>query len=310
MKRCPITLEAFEGTLPYSRKGLHQLAPHLESLAPLALSAKQQREEASARAGKMSVQGVQLKLAAQLKIREGCFQLVDQNGRYILKPQSLHYRELPENEALTMSLAKIAGLDVPVHGLVYSLDDSFTYFIKRFDRGTGHQKFAQEDFAQLLNYSRETKYNSSMEQVAKVVLHFCSFPKVEALKLLKLTLFNFLIGNEDMHLKNFSLITRGPKVTLAPAYDLLNTAIVMDKTEEDLALPLNGKKRHLKRKDLLDYFGEKCLGLNPTVIAAILFDLEQMLPRFKAMIRHSFLSEEMQEKYLSVLAERQARLHL
>lgn len=205
------------------------------------LSASELREEALARVGKMSIQGVQPKLSAKLKIKNNCFEIVDQGGHFILKPQNEYYPELPENEALTMSLAAHIGIEIPAHGLVYSKDGSMTYFIKRFDR-TGHNKLAVEDFAQLSQHDRATKYNSSMEKVAKIIAQYCSFPKIEWVNLFKLTLFNFLIGNEDMHLKNFSLITRGPKVSLSPAYDLLNTTIAQRHAQEEIALPINGKK--------------------------------------------------------------------
>lgn len=141
-----------------------------------------------------------------------------------------------------MSLAAMIGLEVPLHGLVYSKDNSMTYFIKRFDRKSRNEKIAVEDFAQLSHSTRDTKYNSSMEKIAKLIFEFCSFPKVEAVKLFKLTLFNFLVGNEDMHLKNFSLITLGQKICLSPSHGLLNTTIAQKNTKEELALPLNGKK--------------------------------------------------------------------
>lgn len=148
-----------------------------------------------------------------------------QNGRYILKPQSEYYEEIPENEALSMTLASMIGIQIPVHGLVYSKDGSMTYFVKRFDRKGHNQKVSLEDFAQLSGGTRETKYSSSMEKVAKIIELYCTFPKIELAKLFKLTLFNFLIGNEDMHLKNFSLITTNRKIMLSPAYDLINTTI-------------------------------------------------------------------------------------
>src|SRR5690606_21566862 len=119
------------------------------------------------------------KLSAQLKVKNQQFEMVDQFGHYILKTQSDHFPELPENEAITMTLASIVGLEVPVHGLVYAKDGSMTYFIKRFDR-TGHRgKLAVEDFTQLSGLDRDTKYNSSMEKVAAVINQFCTFPKIE-----------------------------------------------------------------------------------------------------------------------------------
>ncbi len=307
MKYCPITYEKISEKEQYSLRGLKQLSPQLSILKPLTFSAAEQRAEAIARAGKMSIQGVQIKLSAKLKIKEQHFEIVDQKGNYILKPQSEYYPELPENEAISMTLAGTIGIEVPVHGLVYSKDKSMTYFIKRFDR-TGHRdKLAVEDFAQLSHETRDTKYKSSMEKVAKI-LDFCTFPKIEALKLFKLTLFNFLIGNEDMHLKNFSLITREKIITLSPSYDLLNTTIVQANTKEEIALPINGRKNNLRKQDLIDYFGIQLLQINPVVVNKVLNEIQLMLPEWKSLLSKSFLSQSMQKKYLNLLDERCKRL--
>lgn len=308
MKRCPITYEIIPDEENYSQRGLHLLSPQLQNLKPLEFSADEQRQEAIARVGKMSIQGVQTKLSAQLKIKEQEFKIVDQKGHFILKPQSNLYLELPENEAITMSLAKTIGLEVPVHGLLYSKDKSMTYFIKRFDRFGHNKKLAVEDFAQLSGEDRNTKYDSSMEKIVKVISEFCTFPKIEFVKLFKLTLFNFLIGNEDMHLKNFSLITRDNKIILSPAYDLLNSAIVLQGKIEDIALPLNGKKNNLKIRDFIDYFAMQKLELNKKIIDDVLQDIQQSIPTWKEFIHYSFLSEKMQSKYLSLLEERCNRL--
>lgn len=308
MKRCPITYEMINDSENYSKKGLKLLSPQLKTLMPLAFSAAEQRREAIDRTGKMSIQGVQLKLSAQLKLKQSHFELVDQGGHYILKPQSESYQELPENEALTMSLAAMIGIEVPVHGLIYANDHTMTYFIKRFDRSGHTNKLVTEDFAQLSKESRDTKYNSSMEKVVKILNEFCSFPRIEAVKLLKLTIFNFLIGNEDMHLKNFSLIMRANKVTLSPAYDLLNTTIVLNNAKEELALPLNGKKNNLRKHDLLNYFAIEQLKLNQKILGGVLQEIQRVLPNWKKLIANSFLSKSMQEKYLTVLNERYLRL--
>lgn len=307
MRRCPITYESIDDQEYYSQRGLRLLSPQLKHLEPLTLTAIEQREQAITHIGKMSIQGVQAKLSAILKIKEARFELVDQLGQYILKPQSEHYPELPENEAITMSMAAIIGIEVPVHGLIYSKDNSITYFIRRFDRKGHHGKLAVEDGAQLLNLTRDTKYNSSMEQVAKVLVDFCSFPRIEAIKLFKLTLFNFLTGNEDMHLKNFSFITRNKKIALSPAYDLLNTTIAQKNTREETALPLNGKKSNLKKADYLNYFAKR-LQLNPNMVENIMQEIQQALPQWRILIANSFLSTGMQEKYLALLEERSERL--
>lgn len=308
MKRCPITYEIIHSTQNYSQSGLKLLSPQLNTLNFLEFSAAEQRQEALSRVGKMSIQGLQPKLSAILKIKKEHFEFVDQNGCFILKPQHEYYSELPENEALTMTLASTIGLEVPIHGLLYSKDNSMTYFIKRFDRGPRHNKLATEDFAQLSGETRDTKYNSSMEKIVKIIENFCTFPQIEMVRLFKLTLFNFLVGNEDMHLKNFSLITRNNKITLSPVYDLLNTTIAQPRTVEEIALPLNGKKNNLRKKDIFTYFAQEKLQLNNNVINKVIQEFKQKLPEWKKIISISFLSTAMQEKYLKLLEERCDRL--
>jgi serine/threonine-protein kinase HipA len=309
MNRCPITYEPLAEGATYSPQGLKLLHRNLKSLAPLQFTAEQQRQEAISRVGKMSVQGLQLKLSAVLRITEGRFEIVDRGGRYILKPPSLDFPELPENEDLTMRMAAAAGIEVPLHGLLRSVDNSLTYFIKRFDR-EGHKRVPVEDFAQLSGASRETKYDSSMEKVADVVERFCTFPAIERVKLFERALFSFLAGNEDMHLKNFSLITRNQKAELAPAYDFLNTTIALKNAREELALPLKGKKAKLSRNDLLGYFARERLRINEAILNEVLLRFKQAAPVWRELLDNSFLSREAKEKYAAILSERMGRIRL
>lgn len=245
----------------YSREGLRRLSRSLTQLADLPYSAEEQRREAFAWATKMSVQGVQPKLSATLRVRAGRFEIVDQGGDYILKPQTVHYPHVPENEDLTMRLAAQAGIAVPWHGLIRSRDGSWTYAIRRFDRLPRGRKLAVEDFAQLGGRTRQTKYDASMEQLAAILERHATFPVVEKVELLHRTLFCFLTGGENLHLKNISLITSGRRVQLSPAYDLVNSTIALTRATEELALPLRGKKRQLRRRDLVEYYGGERLGL-------------------------------------------------
>jgi serine/threonine-protein kinase HipA len=287
--------------------GLRALSKNLTDLKEFPYTIDQQIELAAQYADKLSIQGVQPKLSVILSPLHQQFELVDNGGTFILKPQHVLYKELPQNEDLTMRLAAMVGIDIPLHGLLYCIDNSMTYFIKRFDRKGRKKKIATEDFSQLLQFSRETKYNSSMEQVVQVIDTHCSFPMQEKLKLFRLTLFNYLVGNEDMHLKNFSLI-RYPNVTaLSPAYDLVNTSIAITTTEE-IALPLNGKKSNLKKNDLLDYFGKKRLGLNTTIIDQEVTNFINIYPAWQKMVGQSFLSDLYKQQYLSVLQKRMMNL--
>ncbi len=308
MSLCPITYEKCE-VGKYSPGGLKKLSPSLRSLKDFPYSAQEQVREAVARASKISIQGVQPKLSVRLNVKNEIFEIMDKGGRYIFKPQTFQYREVPENEDISMRLAAIIGIPVPLHGLVYSADGTMTYFIRRFDRAGRANKIQMEDFAQLSGKDRNTKYESSMEQVTSVIEKFCTFPAIEKLKLFKLTLFNFIIGNEDMHLKNFSVVKHDVKVQLSPAYDLLNSTIIMN-SEEELALPLNGKKNKLKRNDLLEYFAKTCLGLTPKTIQQTQTHIATAFPKWINLVRRCFLSDVLKEKYIDLMNERFNRLNL
>jgi serine/threonine-protein kinase HipA len=305
MNICPITYQPC-GDKKYSDNGLKLLSRNLTQLKDLPLTQEEQLREAAIRADKMSIQGVQPKLSAKLNVKDEVFDIVDRDGEYILKPQNNFYPELPENESLTMKLAELIGVEVPLSGMIYSSDGKFTYFIKRFDRYGRNKKLSLEDFAQLAGKSRETKYDYSMEKLITLIDTFCTFPAIEKVKLFRLSIFNFLIGNEDMHLKNFSLITRDNKVELSPAYDLLNTTIVVPKSQEEIALPLAGKKRNLSAKILIDYFAKERLKLNPTIISQVFNRINTEWNNWEKLIKISFLSNEMKEKYFELMKKRKA----
>jgi serine/threonine-protein kinase HipA len=194
MLRCPITYKPC-GPDKYSPEGLKALSPRLRRLADFPYGKEEQLELALDYADKLSFSGVQPKLSAHLKPTQESFEIVSRGGTFLLKPPHPLYPELPENEDLTMKLASIAGIDVPLHGMIYAIDKSLVYFIKRFDRGARLKKIAVEDFAQLAGLSREAKYESSMEKAASLIDQFCTFPLVEKKKLFSLMLFNFLVGN-------------------------------------------------------------------------------------------------------------------
>lgn len=159
-----------------------------------------------------------------------------------------------------------------------------------------------------MGLSRETKYDASMEKVAQVIDRYCTFPAVEKIKLFKLTLVNYLIGNEDMHVKNFSLMTRDGKVGLTPAYDILKTTMVLSAPKEEIALTVKGKKRKLDGGVLIDYFGKSRLGLNLKSVSSVVDELVQAMPAWESLIEVSFLSDKMETKYRQLLKIRSERL--
>ena len=295
----------------YSPEGLKKLNSRLSRLKPFPYDQKEQIKEVQRHSGKISIQGIQPKLSAKLSVKDEQFVLVEKDGDYIIKPQVTDYPELPQNEDLTMHLAKLAGLNVPWHGLIKAKDGSLLYVIKRFDRLPKKQKLHQEDFAQLIEATRETKYSSNMEKICEVVEEFCSFPALELEKIFRISIFSFLIGNEDLHLKNFSLQTdQKGVIKLTPVYDLVNTTVALVGANEEFALELNGKKHGLTKKDLIDYFGvEHCLLLKSQA-EKIVTDQLALVPEFKQWIDRSFLSKEMKDNYHKLLNARAKRLVL
>jgi serine/threonine-protein kinase HipA len=117
-----------------------------------------------------------------------------------------------------------------------------------------------------------------------------------------------LIGNEDMHVKNFSLMTRDGKVELTPAYDILNTTMVLSAPQEEIALPIKGKKRKLDAEILIDYFGRSRLGLNLKIVSSVMDELEYVMPAWERLMAVSFLSDPMKTKYRKLLESRKDRL--
>lgn len=308
--RCPITYELISAHEQYSPKGLRLLSRHLKTLLPLPFNAQELRQEAASHMEKMSIQGVQPKLSARLNIQKNCFEITDLHGTFILKPNSADFPEVPANEAISMKMAELMNIEVPLHGLVYNNDNTLTYFIKRFDRLPRGKKLPVEDFSQLSSNNRETKYQFSMEKLIPIIEKNCTFPLIEKHKLWARVLFNYLIGNEDMHLKNFSLITRKGKTELAPAYDFLNTTIVIKNAREEVALPLNGKKNNITAYDLIQYYAYERLSLEKNIIATTLQNFQKKIPALQELLNISFLSEKMKNAYKNILIERANRLFL
>ena len=306
--KCPITYK--ESTTRYSEEGLKKLSRRLVGLNDLQLTAEELRRDAAIRASRMSIQGVQPKLSAILSIKKSRFEIVDIFGKYILKPQHHIFTQVPENEDLTMKLAKFAGIEVPMHGLVYSKDGTLTYFIKRFDREGRNKKLAVEDFAQLAELSRETKYNYTIEKLILLVETYCTFPVLEKAKLFRRILFNFIIGNEDMHLKNYSVITRNGVTELAPAYDFLNSTILIKGDVEETALKIKGKNKKLNKQMLIDYLGKDRMKLPEKIIKTTISEFSNLRISFEKLINNSFLDNDNKVLYLTLFNIRMKRLGL
>ena len=256
-----------------------------------------------------AVTGVQPKLSLNVekhKNEPSRLTIVGLHGDYILKPPTALFKELPENEDITMHLAELVKIKTATHGLIRLKSGELAYITKRFDRNKG-AKIAIEDFCQLSEHLTENKYRGSIEKIGKLTKSFTTNKGFEAQRLFELVLFYYLTGNADMHLKNFSLIENSlGEYELSPAYDLLNTAIVMPEDKEESALTINGKKSKFKRSDF-DVLA-KSLQINDKSIQAIYDRFYQILPTWIDWINISFLSELMREQYIELLIKRHERL--
>ena len=251
-----------------------------------------------------SLTGVQPKLSLNLHKHEGCNRLtiVGLWGDFIFKPQTDAFPELPENEDLTMHMAEAARIKVVPHSLIRLADGSLGYITRRIDRTKNGEKIDMEDLCQLTLHPTEYKYKSSCEQIAKTIAAYSSMPKLDLVNFMQVLLFSFITGNNDMHLKNFSLYRPKRLYQLTPAYDLLNVAIVNPKDKEELALTLNGKKSRLKLTDFLKASATMCIEENVTM--QLIASMKNALPAWTELIRNSFLSEDMKAAYLELIDKR------
>lgn len=267
-------------SLPYTRDNINELAKEIV-------------------AASTTVTGVQAKLSLDIaRGRAGepkRFTIVGLWGRFILKPQTDRFANLPENEDLTMHLADAVGIRTVPHSLIRFDDGELCYITRRIDRGKKGTKIAMEDMCQLSERLTEDKYRGSYERIAKLIRQYSAAPLLDVVNFWEVVVFSWLTGNADMHLKNFSLYNPGGKYLLTPAYDLLSTALVLPEDDEELALTLNGKKKRIKRSDF-----EKAMhdsGMDDKAIANVFSRFLNVVPKWHELIDESFLAGELKSAY-------------
>lgn len=265
----------------------------------------------------LTVPGVQKKLSLHLSKTDDRPRLtiVDYPTGYILKPQSEGYAALPEAEAFAMKLAEKCGIKTVPNALVKLQRQKgapLAYITKRVDRVTnpdGTEMYAMEDCCQLgLRLTRD-KYKSSYEKVGKIVSENSYNPGTDMAELYTRLIFCFLIGNSDMHLKNFSLIEDRPgsrKFSLSPAYDLLPVNVIVPEDQEEMALSLNGKKRNITRNDFLKYAEGQ--GISSAAAKKMMDNLLDMKLTMVEYLEKSYMPEDMKEKEKELIEARFARL--
>ncbi len=261
--------------------------------------------EAQKMVGKMSISGVQPKLSVIHDRKKGQLNVAEKGGLYILKPPTERFESLPENENLCMNIASVYGIEVPPHGLLPLIDDRLVYVVKRFDRLEDGSKLQQEDFQQLLQTN--DKYTGSYERIATFIKKHSCVPGLDLVRLFERALLFYVLGNGDAHLKNFSLLKKKEvDYQLSPAYDIVNSRLVLHGEKEDMCLSLQGKKNRLFGGDfrrLSEHF-----GLNRKQVDNSLTRLNDLKLSIETMIGESFLSQHLKDGFLEIFRERVKRI--
>ena len=221
-------------------------------------------------------------------------------GLYILKPQNTQYEQMPENEHLSMKLAELFKIEVVPSNMIRLASGELCYITKRIDRKKDNSKIHMIDFLQILEL--EDKYLGTMENLGKTIGEISVNTLMDKLRFFELTLFNFIIGNNDMHLKNFSMGLSDIGWVLSPAYDLLNVKIILPKDMDDTALLLGGKKKNFN-KGYFNRFGE-VLRLNEKQINSVFKKLDTWLPKAIQLIDNSFLYNNTKLQYKNLITQR------
>lgn len=266
--------------------------------------------------GRISLSGVQPKAALTLRA-DGLLVKPAENerGQYILKPAPQSYALLenkycPANEHLSMQIAsQVYHIETAANAVCFFRDGEAAYITRRFDVSPTGGKYQQEDLASIAGLTKanggsDYKYsNLSYEECAELIRKYASAPSVEVTKFFRVVVFNYLILNDDAHLKNFSLINRGDgEYHLSPAYDLVNTSLHLYEPRIfalDKGLFREGMKltdtRTVTREDF-EEFGRR-IGLPARLVKRELDFFATEQPLAKLLIDRSFLSDKLKRNY-------------
>ncbi len=322
---CPATL--IEGHDTYSDEALQSLFGG-EAVSPFLDFKFDGRGCPASLAGAIyhiSVSGVQEKFPAvvdggKIRIAEK-----DERSTHILKPAPwdetlAERRHVPANEHLTMQIAsQVYGIDTAKNGLCFAAGRA-VYITRRFDIGPDGSKCAMEDMAAAVGRNesargRQFKYCGSYEDVANAIRANVTAWEEDLRRFFELVVFNYVYGNGDGHLKNFSFVKREDGYRLAPAYDLLNTRLHV--CDSDFGLD-GGLSPNIEKSDTWERTGHPCqtdfwrfgerIGLDHEFIKDVLSRFVSHNDDEAKLVARSFLSGKMKRAYMRIVEERRSRL--
>ena len=323
---CPSTLTP--GYAGYSPRAVKMLFDGVAVSPILDIDFEKERDQQQARdnMNNMSISGAQEKFSAVLDDGHIRLSREGEQATYILKPAPFNLslstrKQIPANEHLTMQIAaQVYGIRTAANGLCFSRSGQPVYITKRFDVTGGVKDCSQEDFAAILQMTEEGtdsnfKYHGNYAQIADAIRKIIPawMPQME--QFFKMVVFNYLFGNEDAHMKNFSLVNKGREYFLAPAYDLINTCVHIQ-SNSDLGL-LDGLSPDIEKSEAYERTGHPCrldferfaerIGM-PKKRTDMVLDMFMEIPQETlALINRSFLNDKMKRNYKRVIEERRVR---
>jgi serine/threonine-protein kinase HipA len=267
-------------------------------------------------AARLVVPGAQRKISSSLLPAEGHgrdrLTLVGAgDGLFILKPEHPEVPTFPANEHLAMSLMARAGISTASHALVMSADGKLAYVTRRFDReikgGVSLKRLSMEDFGQLFDRVRrpEEKYKGSYDRVGSYLRASSVLPQKDVVQFFDQVFVSYLIGNNDFHLRNLSVFTNGNSPRLTPAYDVTCTQLIDFEPDEDVTLPVDGKKTRLRQRNWIAFASR--MGISEGLAVRRMERLEKIWPDLHAEIRRSLLPEEQKTLLTQLMHQRLAR---
>lgn len=309
IKYCPGTLA--EGFDTYSRTCLNRVFEGRKVHHFLPYDSPASNEETAElfdeNRKRMSISGVQEKFSVLLEknklrlINEG------ERGSYILKPipsAGKRLDQMPANEHLTMQIARqVYGIETAENALIFFKNGTPAYITKRFDVKEDSSKLAQEDFASLAGrtpqtYGEHYKYLGNYLELFELMQKHLLIYNLEAPKLLKILLFNYLFSNGDAHFKNFSLLeTAQGDYRLSPAYDLLNSRIHIE--DKDFALDDGLLPKNLSQGKISKQFTvlSELAGISEKNFKSILNLMISKSEMVEKLIAASFLNDTTKKNY-------------
>lgn len=313
---CRLTLEKIESG-NFSKKAIKDFFEKYNPIEKLTFSRKEFFTEGVKHAQGMSISGVQQKLSLIINDNNE-FEIVTTGGKYILKPSPESFPFAAENEQCAMAISRIVGIETAYSANIQFSDGEEAYITKRYDRKNGN-KLHQEDLAQAFNLQSDDKYKKSYEEALHLVRKMSGGKLSVVKELFNRIVFSYLIGNDDMHLKNMSLIKHLDNKSaiydsLTPNYDqLLVHAFpnppqigflaldLLKEEDEGIFSNLYNKYGYYTGYDFY-LLGER-VGLRKPVIKSILENYYKKENEIINIINNSFMPIEMKIKATSLIKD-------